>query len=114
VEFIEFGHDPGTPITEWASHDATRAPLARGDGEAHVTVVHIAPGGELGQHTTGWPQLWIVVSGSGWVSENDGPRVEMDAGEAVLIEGGTVHAKGSAAGMTALVVQATNLHRITP
>jgi quercetin dioxygenase-like cupin family protein len=114
VEFIDFGHNPGEPITDWGSHGATHAPLARGDGDAHVTVVHIQPGGELGRHPTGWAQLWVIVSGSGWVSENDGPRVEMDAGEAVLIERGTVHAKGSAAGMTALVVQVTNLHRTTP
>jgi quercetin dioxygenase-like cupin family protein len=111
MEFIDFAHDPGVPITDYASHGATHALLAEGTGDARVTVVHIEPGGAIGPHPTGSAQLWVIVAGSGWVTEADGPRVEMDSGEAVLIERGTVHAKGSATGLTALVVQITDLRR---
>jgi quercetin dioxygenase-like cupin family protein len=54
------------------------------------------------------------VSGRGWVREADGPKVEIDAGQAAYFERGIVHAKGSDHGLTALMVQVHDLHRPTP
>jgi quercetin dioxygenase-like cupin family protein len=114
VEIIEFGDDPGTVITQFGSHGATSVDLGHGSGEAHVYVLHIEAGGAIGPHETGFGQLFAVVSGRGWVREADGPRVEIDAGQAAYFERGIVHAKGSDHGLTALMVQVHDLHRPTP
>jgi|ERR1700704_624389 quercetin dioxygenase-like cupin family protein len=114
MEIIDFGNDPGTAITEYASRGATSVELAHGDGDAFVRVVHVHAGGEIGPHTAEFGQLFVVVTGSGWIKEADGPRLEIDAGEAAYFPRGTVHAKGSDHGMTALMVQVRHLHRERP
>jgi quercetin dioxygenase-like cupin family protein len=114
MEVISFRDDPGTTITRYASRAATSLDLAHGDGNAHVYVVHIDAGGEIGPHEAGFGQLFVVVSGRGWVREADGPRVEVDAGQAAFFPRGTVHAKGSDHGMTAVMIQVTDLYRDLP
>jgi quercetin dioxygenase-like cupin family protein len=114
MEVIDFRNDHGTPITEFASRLAASVDLAHGDGEAHVYVVHVDAGGEIGPHVAGFGQLFVVVTGSGWVREADGPRVEVDAGQAAYFPRGTVHAKGSDHGMTAVMIQVTDLYRDLP
>jgi quercetin dioxygenase-like cupin family protein len=114
MEIVEFADDPGNAITQFSSHGATSVDLGHGDGEAHVYVIHLAPGGEIGPHVTGFGQLFVVVTGRGWVREADAPRVEIDAGQAAYFPRGTVHSKGSEHGMTALMVQVKDLYRPTP
>jgi quercetin dioxygenase-like cupin family protein len=114
MEVISFRDDPGTLITNYASRGASSVDLAHGDGEAHVYVVHVDAGGEIGPHEAGFGQLFVVVSGSGWVREADGPRVEVDAGQAAFFGRGTVHSKGSDGGMTAVMIQVTDLYRDLP
>jgi quercetin dioxygenase-like cupin family protein len=77
--------------------------------EAHAGVIDIAPGGVVARHPAVVSQLFVVVSGSGWVSGNDGEREAIRAGEAVLWDQGEEHESGSDEGMTALVVEAESL-----
>jgi quercetin dioxygenase-like cupin family protein len=114
VALISFREDPGVPITQFASRAAASVDLAHGDGDAHVYVVHVDAGGEIGPHEAGFGQLFVVVTGSGWVREADGPRVEVDAGQAAFFPRGTVHSKGSDEGMTAVMIQVTDLYRDLP
>ena len=73
--------------------------------EAHAVVIELAPGGVVARHPAAATQLFVVVSGTGWVSGGDGDRVPIRAGEAVAWEPGEEHESGSDEGMTALVVE---------
>jgi quercetin dioxygenase-like cupin family protein len=77
--------------------------------QAHAVVIEIAPGGVVARHPAGAAQLFVVVSGSGWVSGADGEREAIRAGEAVLWDQGEEHESGSDEGMTTLVVEAESL-----
>ncbi len=77
--------------------------------DAHAVVIEIEPGGVVGRHPAVVPQLFVVVSGSGWVSGSDGEREPVEAGGAVLWEQGEEHESGSEEGMTALVIEAGSL-----
>ena len=77
--------------------------------EAHAVVLELGPGGVLGRHPAGVPQLFVVVRGSGWVSGAAGGREQIEAGEAVVWESGEEHESGSEEGMTVLVVEAESL-----
>jgi quercetin dioxygenase-like cupin family protein len=90
---------------------ASSVKILEGSGEAHVYVLRFAPGGEIGPHEAGFGQLFVALSGSGWVAGADGQRVGLAAGEAALFPRGEVHSKGSETGMTALMVQVRDLHR---
>ena len=73
---------------------------------AHVVVIEVGPGGVVARHPAVVAQLFVVVSGNGWVSGADGAREGISAGQAVLWEPGEEHESGSDEGMTALVVEA--------
>jgi quercetin dioxygenase-like cupin family protein len=74
-----------------------------------VAVIEVGPGGVVAKHHAASAQLFVVVSGDGWVSGADGEREAIVAGQAVLWEPGEEHESGSYAGMTALVVEAESL-----
>jgi quercetin dioxygenase-like cupin family protein len=76
---------------------------------AHVVVIEIGVGGVVARHPAVGAQLFVVVSGSGWVSGADGEREPIRAGEAVLWEPGEEHESGSDDGMTVLAVEAQAL-----
>lgn len=54
---------------------ASAVELVEGEGEAHAYVVHLEPGGEIAAHEAGFGQLFVALSGSGWVAGGDGERV---------------------------------------
>ena len=49
------------------------------------------------------------MPGSGWVSGSDGVRRPLGVGRGAFIGRGEVHAKGSESGLTAIMVQLTDL-----
>jgi quercetin dioxygenase-like cupin family protein len=93
---------------------AAAVELASGEGEAHAYLVSFEAGGEIGPHTAEFGQLFLAVSGSGWVSAGDGVRTALREGEAAFFERGEVHSKGSETGLTALMVQVRDLEVAAP
>ena len=88
---------------------ASSIKLAEGAGEAHVYALYFDPGGEIGPHEAGFGQLFLPLSGSGWVAGDDGERVALAEGQAALFRRGETHSKGSETGMTAVMVQIGDL-----
>lgn len=109
MHVIDFGPGRAAPITEYDSRAAHAQRLADGAGEAHVYVVHLTAGGEIGPHPAGFGQLFLVVDGVGWVAGADGVRHPVRAGQGAVIARGEVHAKGSAGGCTAVMIQLAEL-----
>jgi quercetin dioxygenase-like cupin family protein len=109
MHLIDFSPTRATPIEEYASRGANAQLLADGAGEAHVYAVHLAAGGEIGPHPAGFGQLFLVVAGEGWVAGADGTRHAVRAGQGAAIAQGEVHAKGSEAGCSAVMIQLTHL-----
>ena len=68
---------------------------------------------EIGPHPTGFAQLFLVTSGSGWVAGADGRRRLLGAGEAAYFEKGEMHAKGSAVGMQVIMLQVDRLQPVS-
>ena len=111
MRVIEFSRNRAQPIELFASSSASSVRLADGRGEAHVYCVYFEPGGCIGEHPTGFGQLFLVMDGSGWVAGADGSRVTLTAGQGAIFENGERHSKGSEGGMTALMVQVSTLQR---
>ena len=98
-----------TSIEAFGSVGATSIRVADGNGEAHVYVISFEPGGSIGPHVAGFGQLFVPTTGTGWVAGADGVRVSVSPGEAGFIEKGETHSKGSEVGMTALMIQVSDL-----
>lgn len=109
MRVIDVSRSAAQPIELFGSVSASSVRLADGNGEAHVYFVHFEPGGSIGEHPTGFGQLFLVISGSGWVAAADGVPVPLNVGQGAFFESGERHSKGSEDGMTALVVQVSAL-----
>jgi quercetin dioxygenase-like cupin family protein len=109
VKIIDFSAERAEPIARFASVGASSVRLGDGHGEAHVYCVRFEPGGKIGEHPTGFGQLFLVVEGAGWVSGQDGVRVELMVGQGAYFARGELHAKGSDVGMTAIMIQIQDL-----
>jgi quercetin dioxygenase-like cupin family protein len=110
MKIINFSDRHAEPIESFQSVRAYSARLGDGDGEAHVYCVRFDPGGKIGAHPAGFGQLFLITAGSGWVSGQDGKRVELSAGQGAYFSRGEMHSKGSEVGMTAIMVQVKELH----
>lgn len=109
MQLLNFGPERAQPISDYRSQYASAVALASGQGEAHVYCLHLSPGGEIGVHEAGFAQLFLVVAGSGWVSGPEGKRQMLVQGQGAYIARGEMHAKGTKSGMTAIMVQLTEL-----
>jgi quercetin dioxygenase-like cupin family protein len=109
VRILTLGAAAVEPIGEYASRGARSGELARGVGDAHVHLVRLEAGGEIGPHRTGFGQLWVVLDGTGWVSDSNDVRTPIAAGQMAYFPRGTRHAKGAFSALVALMVQIGDL-----
>ncbi len=94
-------------IPAFNSANAFATIIARGDfsGMIQVTCLTVEPGGIIGTHPAVGCQLFLVVTGSGWVSGSDGEQIPIHAGQGVRWAEGEIHTSGSDVGFTAIAVE---------
>ena len=109
MHLLDFTPGHEALITAYDSRGAYALPLGEGRGEGHVYCIRIEPGGAIGPHEASFGQLFLVVAGSGWISGSDGVQRPLGVGRGAFIGRGEVHAKGSDGGLTAIMVQLTDL-----
>ena len=102
------------PVIDFQSRAAVAAELTTGHGDAHIHIVHIAAGGEIGPHVAGFDQLFVCLEGSGWVASADGEHVPIRRGQVAYFVRGERHSKGTADGLRALIIQVHDLHLSAP
>ena len=101
-----FRFDRGEKVIErYGSAGARATRVAAGNGEMQLTCLALAAGGVLGTHPAAATQLFLVVSGEGWVAGPDGQRVPVSAGWGVRWAAGEEHTSGTETGLVALAVE---------
>ena len=103
MRHIRFGRGQGRRIEQHGS-DFVQARLARSD-DLHVSCMYLEPGGHVGRHPASVHQLFAVVQGAGWAAGDDGERITLRIGDAVLWPRGESHEAGTDSGMVAIVVE---------
>ncbi|BCJ40386.1 hypothetical protein GCM10010168_32460 [Actinoplanes ianthinogenes] len=98
--------EPATlrPISAHGSVGLTAQALLRAETTA-VTVLRVAPGGEIGDHPARGDQTLLITEGSGQVRSGAGPWHDVTAGDAVRWAAGESHTTRSAAGLTAVAIE---------
>lgn len=109
MRLVDLSLGRATPIIEYEAVKAAALALGDGMGAAHVYLLSFEPGGQIGPHVTGFGQLLIPVTGSGWAAGGDGVRFAVTTSQAAFWDRGELHSKGSEAGMTALMIQVRDL-----
>jgi quercetin dioxygenase-like cupin family protein len=101
------------PQDAFSPHDerlenVTISPLTA-TGSAQAAVFRLGPGGRIARHPAAVPQVLAVLDGAGLVSGGDGEFHPIEAGEAVFWAAGEEHETVSDHGLTALIVEASDL-----
>lgn len=105
MEMIRFGPEKSRQIGRYGSN-FQMTPVHAEPGAFFVGAMYIPAGGLVGYHPATCPQLFMVVSGSGWVRAGDeGERVPVTAGDAALWQKGEKHEAGSDEGMNVVVLE---------
>ena len=109
MKIVHVGASRARQVDRWDSHGVAIGAVARCRDSAGASVVlaRYEAGSLLGRHVTRSWQLFAIVGGSGWVSGEDGARVDIGVGEAALWSPGESHESGSEAGMTVCIVETT-------
>ena len=103
------------PVDRYGSVGAVATRIAASDGgPVSLTWLTVQPGGTIGAHPATATQLFLVVSGEGWVSGADGVRVAISPGWGVRWEAGEQHASGTSTGLVALAVEGPGLDPYEP
>src|SRR5206468_1174998 len=109
VKIVRF--DPSRPIAQHGSSGAAVAGIARVDGPAQVVYIRLDAGGVLGEHPAATAQLFLVVTGSGWVRAG-ADRRDVAAGSGAFWEPNELHESGTDDGLTAIVVEAESIELV--
>lgn len=96
------------PVTRYGSSEVdVRSILTRADARGvHVSVLHFASNGVLGEHLAPSWQLMVLVSGRIQVSTSDEPR-DMEPGDAVEWRPGENHLSRALQDSTVLILEST-------
>ncbi len=117
MRLFSFEQNTGKPLTQWIdakgvphrvdpkTSKVVISPMFGSDAPSRFACFHVAKGGFIPRHPASGPQLFAVVSGSGWVSGDDGHKVPIDAGRAAYWERGEMHESGTDDGMSVIVVE---------
>src|SRR5215472_13291789 len=104
MEIFRFDRGERT-IDRFSSVGATATRIAAGEGELRLTYLTVDAGGTIGTHPAVGAQLFMIVSGEGWVAGEDGVRLPLAAGSGVRWDDGEIHSSGTAAGFTAVAAE---------
>lgn len=105
MKIFAFDARIGKEITSFGSKKVLFTRIANLSDEAQISAMEIFPQGVIGGHQAATPQLFLVVSGAGWVRGKEQEKVAVKFGEAVFWEAGEWHESGSDEGMKAIVIE---------
>ena len=92
-------------ITLFNSSNCSSYHLSEGQGTSHTYYMNFQQDSLIGPHVAGFDQLFLVISGSGWVAGKDDCPQEISAGQVAYFKKGERHSKGSEAGMMVMMLQ---------
>jgi quercetin dioxygenase-like cupin family protein len=109
MRVFKLHHENAHEIQAYHSHGVTHLIIANHLLDAHIGMMFVDPQGVIGYHQASSDQLFILMTGSGWVAGADQKRVKIEPGQAAFWRSGEWHESGSDVGMTAVLIEADRL-----
>ncbi|MDR7318254.1 cupin [Brevibacillus nitrificans] len=109
MKLFRFDQQVGRKIDRFDSAHATISRIMKTPGPVHIGCIHLDASGVVGYHPAVVPQLFLVVSGEGWVRGEEEERIPIAAGQAAFWITGEGHESGTEKGMVALVIEGEGL-----
>lgn len=112
MQIIDFWAEAGFSDTRFGSQGFTVAPLVRAADS--VVCLRVAAGGRIGRHPAVGRQVFALVDGEGVAIGADGIEQPVCAGQAVVWESGEEHETRTTRGLTAVVIEGSDLRLLLP
>lgn len=96
-------------IHQHESQNAAITHLLENIGEATINAIYLGMNGVLGKHEAHHDQLFVIVSGRGWVQSGDDEPIAVRTGQAILWQAGELHTSGTHHGMVGIVIESEKL-----
>lgn len=109
MKIYHFSKDCGNAIVNYDSIHSSYTKILKTVEPTNIGFIYIEAGGEVGLHEAPVPQLFIVTQGEGWVYGKEREKLLVKQGDGVYWKEGQAHASGSDTGLTALVIQSTQI-----
>jgi quercetin dioxygenase-like cupin family protein len=105
MRLFRFDIDTSQVITQHDSHNAAISDMLEIDAPCSIICIHLGAGGILGGHEAATNQLFLIVSGQGWLATAEGQTVNLQTGMAIFWEAGEWHESGTHNGLMAIVIE---------
>lgn len=109
IQIFHFNKHSANAIHHYNSLNAFYSKIMKTVEPTIIGFIYIEAGGVVGLHEAPVPQLFIVIEGQGWVCDDNRKKHFVKQGDGVFWHKGQAHESGSDKGLTALVIQATQL-----
>ncbi len=109
MKIFRFDSQVGKNIDHYKSSGCILSKVVHLSGEVFINCAYLSAKGLVGYHQATSPQLFLVVQGEGWVRGESTARTPIRAGQATYWEKGEWHESGTEVGMTAIIIEGTNL-----
>ncbi|MDX8044514.1 cupin [Gracilibacillus sp. S3-1-1] len=108
MEIFQLNKEVGKKITQFHS-DFTLSPITKTEKTTQIACIHLEQNGLIGYHQAVVPQLFIVISGNGWVRGKSDEFVAIRPGEVVLWRENEWHETKTDKGLIAIVIEGEKL-----
>ena len=109
MEFYKFSKDSGKRISKFDSN-FIMCRVIQTDKATNIGYMHLEENGIVGYHQAVVPQLLVVITGEGYVSNDREEYFKVQSGDAVFWEKDEWHETKSENGLTAIVIESVELN----
>jgi quercetin dioxygenase-like cupin family protein len=112
MKIFSFDASLATPITAFGSQNVVIKRILLATAETRIDCMVLTPNGTVGYHQAVGDQLFLVVQGQGYARSGEAGEagesaaIPITAGQAAFWKAGEWHETTSAAGLTAIVIEA--------
>lgn len=110
MKLYRFDRGVSHEIRQYGSTGLYMSRLVRSGDSLRVDVMHLEPDGIVGGHEAHEDQMFAVVGGNGWIREDGGEPLFIEAGQAAFWNRGEWHESGTSHGMTVIVIEGSGLN----
>ena len=109
MKIYTLSEETSKEITSFNSNNSFYSRIIKNQDPSSIGFIQIDPNGNIGRHEAPSDQLFIVISGQGWVTGKDEIKHEILQGDSALWKSGELHESGSMTGMIAIVIESENI-----
>ena len=114
MRVYNFSKEVGKSIDAFGSQQLFMSRILSEADSPHIGCMHLDVKGKVGWHQAPIPQLFIVVSGEGWVRAGEEAEIPVSAGSAVYWSKDEWHETRTETGLTAMVIEAESMNIAMP